>query len=156
MCSLYPNGSDHCLPLWDIRPRHSLGLYVTTQHCARCCPDIFVGPDKCRHTAVTASWGNTTGTRCDGFARTTASIQRISCVRTCWARATMELNAWCCGEAATDTMQGRVDAWAVQSSYRRHLRRRWTMANPTTLQDRTLEQARTMVLFVALELSDKK
>ena len=30
------------------------------------------------------------------------------------------------------------------------------MANPTTLQDRTLEQARTMVLFVALELSDKK
>jgi transposase len=30
------------------------------------------------------------------------------------------------------------------------------MANPTTLQERTLEQARTMVLFVALELSDKK
>jgi transposase len=30
------------------------------------------------------------------------------------------------------------------------------MANPTTLPDRTLEQARTMVLFVALELSDKK
>jgi transposase len=30
------------------------------------------------------------------------------------------------------------------------------MAHPTTLQDRTLEQACTMVLFVALELSNKK
>jgi transposase len=30
------------------------------------------------------------------------------------------------------------------------------MASPQTLQDRTLEQACTMVLFVALELSDKK
>jgi transposase len=30
------------------------------------------------------------------------------------------------------------------------------MANPTTLQDRPLEQACTMVLFLALELSDKK
>jgi transposase len=30
------------------------------------------------------------------------------------------------------------------------------MANPTTLQDRPLEQAYTTVLFVALELSDKK
>ena len=30
------------------------------------------------------------------------------------------------------------------------------MANPTTLPDRTLEQACTMVLFMALELSDKK
>jgi hypothetical protein len=30
------------------------------------------------------------------------------------------------------------------------------MASPQTLQDRTLEPACTMVLFVALELSDKK
>jgi transposase len=30
------------------------------------------------------------------------------------------------------------------------------MASPQTLQDRTLEQACTMVLFVALELSDKQ
>jgi transposase len=30
------------------------------------------------------------------------------------------------------------------------------MANPTTLQDRPLEQACTMMLFMALELSDKK
>ena len=30
------------------------------------------------------------------------------------------------------------------------------MAHPTTLQDRTLEPACTMVLFVALELSNKK
>src|SRR5262245_6377295 len=30
------------------------------------------------------------------------------------------------------------------------------MASPQTLQDRTLEQACTMMLFVALELSDKK
>ena len=29
------------------------------------------------------------------------------------------------------------------------------MASPQTLQDRTLEQACTMVLFMALELSDK-
>src|SRR5215471_628174 len=55
----------------------------------------------------------------------------------------------------TDTMKGQVDASAVQSSDRMHLRRRWIMASPQTLQERALDQACKIVLFVALELSDK-